>query len=185
MDKINYILDWVNSNGIITSICAILSVIISVYVYKNNRHRDIAKERLINTYEPLFNILSEHLYKYSNNKDFKSAMYQAEKIMYKYRCYSGNNLIFVYEQFKSRSNKKTYEKFCDVFLKNYNRLCRGISIPTIPLLHRVVNKWMSKSQFILFLILQVIEGLVIAVTVVFLMLIILSFFILIFQKTLL
>lgn len=156
------------ANGVITSVCAITTIVVSICLHFNNRNKDIAKDRLLTVYEPLFELLENFLFKYEDSKQFKSCIFQVKKILHQHRSYSGNNLVYAFEIFEKSSIKmreKNYNIFCDVFLKNYNKLCAKIGVKKISNWQRCNNRWMTKKRTITFMLLQSLKALALSIVV--------------------
>lgn len=152
---IKYIFSVIFKKEIISAVLgALITSLITWYVFKKNSNKELSRERLEKVFFPVYISLEKHLYKFDkNNIEFIYALNKAEKIIKNNRLLTGNKLYFQYTLIQNSetntAKKINYKKFCSMLIREYNKSCRKIGLPIITISYRMGYKQCTILQRIL------------------------------------
>ncbi len=139
---------------------ALITSLITWYVFKKNSNKEISRERLEKVFYPVYTSLEKHLYKFDkNNIEFIYALNKAGEIIKNNRLLTGNKLYSQYTLIENCdtniAKKINYKQFCSMLIREYNKSCRKIGLPIITISYRMGYKQCTKFQCILWKIIYV------------------------------
>lgn len=134
-----------------TVLGALITSLITWYVFVKNSNKELSRERLEKVFYPVYISLEKHLYKFDKkNMEFLYALKKVEKILEDNRLLTGNKLYFQYTLIKncdtSSAKKINYKKFCSMLIREYNKSCRKIGLPIITISYRIGYKQCTTFQ---------------------------------------
>lgn len=133
-------LDPLNFIGILAT------VIVSIYIFKNETHNSFAKERHDKLIFPLFNILEPVLYQ----KNYEEPLKKALDIIKQNKNLADGKLLEYSYNCTNNPSKENFIALCHYINKAYDRSCRRLGLKTRSISYRV-NRRQYKNKNHLFL----------------------------------
>lgn len=134
-------------NILIAIISAIIPVVLAHYFY-TRQNTPLKMQRIEKVYFPIYVAIENHFFQYSDSSDFLITIHKIKKIIDDNRMIAGNFLYSSFYNFYNNMNSKTYNKFCNRVLIEYNELLRTVGLPIISPRYRRKHHMLDKFGII-------------------------------------
>lgn len=125
---------------------AILTALVTIWIFEKGNGKEIAKERLEKVISPCYEILYPHFYK-PFNSDVRDAFERAKSIIEKEPLLAGGVIRTVFENqpFDGNHRDIKYDNLCRTLDSEYHRLCKKVGIPVRSWYDRRIKGKVCKS----------------------------------------
>ncbi len=157
----------------------IVTVVASLYIFKNETSISFIRERHDKLISPLFNLLEPTLYKPIQPDIIEKAL----DIIDANKNLSDGKLLEIYYFCTINPSQGNFNSLCSYIDKSYDKSCRKLGLKTRSLLYRISREqYKSKIYLVLFIIVYAFIGLIVAVSMLFLFLCAISALYILFES---
>lgn len=133
--------------AILSSACSIFIAILSM---KKGKNKPLQKEQLETIYFPIFIILEEVFYRYSEDETFSKKIDAAYAIVQDNRLIAGNDLYEHFWYFYQNPCEESFDSLSNFIIRKYNSLLKKNGLSKISPFYRARNKLYDRFGLIFF-----------------------------------